>query len=386
MNSKWNSQKPSIFGTMTQLAIKHNAVNLAQGFPDFDGPEEIKFATKKFIDEGFNQYAPSNGIPKLREIFSDQFAKNYDLKYDKDRETTIFSGATEALFCAALAFLEPGDELLTFEPFYESYESYPFATQGTLIGIPLEAPSWNFSFELFEKKISHRTKAILLNSPHNPTGKVFSKKELEFISQIAIKHNLLVITDEVYDRLVYDSNSHTPIATLEGMKERTLTIQSTSKTFSLTGWKVGCAFGPESLIKAMTNVHQNLVFCSSTPLQWGFTSIENLPDSYYKEFLKEYNTRRDLLVEGLKKFGFQCEKPQGSYFLLANYEKISNKPDFEFCNWLTEKVKVATIPISGFYSDKVNSLKNNRYIRLGFCKKVETIKMALDNFDKYLPR
>lgn len=382
MNKNWQSIEPSIFSKMSQLAAKHGAVNLAQGFPDFDGPLEIKNAAIEAIKAQKNQYAPARGIDPLKKIFANKFFEAYGINFDESTEVSVFSGATEALFCSALALLEKDDEIITFEPFYESYETYPFLNNTKLTTVPLNSPDWSFSEEKFEKSLTKNTKILLLNCPHNPTGKVFTKNELEFLRKMVIKYNLTVITDEVYEKLVYDSHKHIPFCTLEGMKDRTITIQSTSKTFSLTGWKVGYILANQKWIDVISNVHQNTVFCSATPLQWGLLAIESLKESYYKNLLDSYFEKRKLLTEGLQKIGFECNAPDGSYFLLANYENFSDLPDIEFSKWLTEKVGVATIPISVFYKDKLKALETNRYLRFGFCKEISTIQKALINLDK----
>lgn len=365
---------------MSAAANAHGAVNLAQGFPDFDGPEAIKDAAKAAIDEGKNQYAPASGLPPLRKIFADSFAERYGHRYDPVSECVVFSGATEALFATTLALLSAGDELLTFEPFYEPYRTYGYPMGATIKTVPLTAPDWGFSAEAFASAITPRTKAILLNTPHNPTGKVFDQTELEFIAELARKHDLWVITDEVYDQIIFDDHRHIPFATLPHMAERTITIQATSKTFSFTGWKVGYAFGPAEVMAAIANVHTSLVFCSATPLQHGLLAIADVPSSYYTELKQDYRERRDRLAAGLKSVGFRVSVPDGSYFMLASYEDIpalAPLDDIKAAHALIEGVGVATIPTSVFYSDSAAAAVSNRYLRFGFCKQPATLDEAI---------
>lgn len=379
-NTLWASLPPSIFSTMSALATEHQAVNLAQGFPDFDGPAIIKDAACAAIAEGKNQYAPASGLPPLREAFAELFAAQYGHRYDPLSECVVFSGATEALFATTLALLAPGDELLTFEPFYEPYRTYGYPMGATIKAIPLTAPDWSFSEEQFAAAITPKTKALLLNTPHNPTGKVFSLKELEFIAELARKHDFWVITDEVYDQIVFDENRHIPMATLTDMAERTITIQATSKTFSFTGWKVGYAFGPKDVMAAIANVHASLVFCSATPLQHGLTKIREVPDSYYQQLSQDYKKRRDRLSEGLKSVGFRVSVPQGSYFMLAGYQDIPairSLDDLAASRKLVTDYGVAAIPTSVFYSDTAHAAQSTRYLRFGFCKHDATLDAAI---------
>lgn len=379
-NANWAKLPPSIFSTMSALAAEHNAINLAQGFPDFDGPDAIKDAAKAAISEGKNQYAPASGLPKLREIFADSFAASYGHRYDPLKECVVFSGATEALFATTLALLGPEDELITFEPFYEPYRTYGYPMGATIKPVPLKAPDWQFSQQQFAEAITPQTKAILLNSPHNPTGKVFSEEELSFIAKLAEQHDLWVITDEVYDQITFDDHRHIPFATLPKMAERTITIQATSKTFSFTGWKVGYAFGPSEAMAAIANVHASLVFCSATPLQHGLLAIKDVPASYYKELKQSYKERRDRLSAGLKSVGFRVSVPAGSYFMLAGYEDIpalAPLDDIAAAQKLVTDYGVATIPTSVFYGDTAAAARQTRYLRFGFCKQPATLDEAI---------
>lgn len=357
---------------MSQKATQLGAINLAQGFPNFDGPEQIKDAACRAIRDGYNQYAPAPGILPLREALARHQLQKSGLSFDPGSEITVFSGATEALFCSLAATLQPGDELLCFEPFYDSYPAAVLAAGATMKTIPLRGGDWSFDLEELRAAITGRSKVLLINTPNNPTGKVFSREELLGIAKIVADHDLKVVTDEVYEELVY-AGVHTHFATLPGMRERTITISSTSKTFSMTGWKVGYAFAPEALMQPIRNLHQFTVFCSSTPLQWGMVAAFELPASYYEEFRREYLMRRDTAAAFLSECGFVFEKPSGSYFIVADYSRHSRLPSFEFAHRLCEEVGVASIPIGAFYQDTQTPLP---YVRFAFCKDLATLEKA----------
>lgn len=377
--AKWSRFGTSIFTAMTQAAARHGAVNLAQGFPNFDGPDVIKDAAIAAIKGHFNQYAPSPGLPKLRERLSERMRKVSGLTYNVDTEITVFSGATEALFCVFQAFLTAGDEMLTFAPFFDCYPAGAFSSGAKLVEIPLNNPDWTFTAEDLESRVTERTRAILVNTPHNPTGRVFTREEMEVIAAFAKKHDLLVVTDEVYEELVYDDLPFTRMATLPGMRERTVVISSTAKTFSLTGWKVGFTFAPPALTAELRGVHQFTVFCGATPLQAGICAALELGDDYYETLRAEYKERRDFLCAGLKDLGFKFRKPEGTYFIVADYSHMSSLPDTEFALWLTEHKKVAVLPTSVFYSDQKKTAAAQSFVRFAFCKDLETLESGLKN-------
>lgn len=382
ITGKWSNFGTSIFSLMTQAANRHGAVNLAQGFPNFDGPLEIKEAAAAAIFGSFNQYAPSIGIPKLRNLLSDRMLKTAKLSYDPDLEVTIFSGATEALFCAFQAFFRPDDEIITFAPFFDCYPAGAFSAGAKIVEIQLRAPNWTFSTEDLEGKLSKRTKAILLNTPHNPTGRVFSRDEQMILANFAEKNDLLVITDEVYDELIFDDTESVRFASLPGMRERTVTISSTAKTFSFTGWKVGFAYAPKYLTDELRRVHQFTVFCSATPLQMGMCRALEMGTDYYTQLRREYTERRDALCNGLKSLGYKFLLPKGTYFVVADYSHISDLPDHEFALWLSEHKKVAVIPTSVFYEQPEDIRSKQRYVRFAFCKDIDTIQTALSHLSK----
>jgi N-succinyldiaminopimelate aminotransferase len=373
MLKSWNDFGISIFSKMAEEATKNDAISLAQGFPDFDPPPEIIEEAVNALRGGFNQYAPSKGYLDLRVAIADYVEQRRQQKYDPDAEISVFSGATEALFCAVIALCEKGDELLTFEPFYDIYPGFALAAGARYVSVKLDTPDWGFDAEELRLAISNKTRVILLNTPNNPSGKVFSRAELELIAELAIRHDLIVVTDEVYEEIVFEPNQHLSIAQLPGMKERTVVVSSASKTFSVTGWKIGYALGPAKFINRMRTIHEHTVFCSASPLQKAVTKAFQLPSQYFEDLRRDYAQKRTFLLETLKKAQFKCLVPQGSYFVVADYSAISELDDEDFAVWLTREIKVASIPMSAFYSDK-ESMKKRRLVRFCFAKKPETLQ------------
>jgi N-succinyldiaminopimelate aminotransferase len=384
--SRWQAFSSSIFSKMSQMAAAHQAVNLAQGFPDFDGPAAIKEAAIQAIRGNFNQYAPSTGLGELRRQLAKRQEGQYGLTYDFASEVTVFSGATEAIFCCIMGLCGPGDEVLTFEPFFDCYPAATAMAGATLRTVPLRAPDWSFSVDELRAAVTSRTKVLLLNSPHNPSGKVFNRQELQSLADLAQEKNLIVITDEVYEELFFTPARHLPIARVDGMRDRTITISSTAKTFSLTGWKVGFTFADKKLTELIRIPHQYTVFCSATPLQAGMIAAYQLGQDYYLDFREQYTRRRDTLLGILRNNGFTCKAPEGTYFITADYGKILDIPDMDFAAWLTEKVGVACLPISNFYLDAASARENLRLVRFAFCKEVETLEEAGRRLAERLPR
>ncbi|MBC7531288.1 MAG: aminotransferase class I/II-fold pyridoxal phosphate-dependent enzyme [Oligoflexus sp.] len=378
--SRWQKFEISIFSKMSQLAQTYQAVNLGQGFPDFDGPQQIKEAAIQAIKSNKNQYAPSFGILELRKAIADRQKDNFSLDYNPQDEVTVFSGGTEAIFCTIVGLCQAGDEVITFEPFYDSYPAATMLSGAVLKTVSLKAPNWSFDIAELKAAITPKTKLLLLNTPNNPTGKVFKREELVQIAQLAKDHDFYVMTDEVYEELVYTPARHIPIATLPGMKERTILVSSTSKTFSMTGWKIGYAMAPAALTKAIRIPHQFTVFCSATPLQYGMITALRLSYEYYHLLRDEYAERRVALYNLLIDQGFQCLMPEGTYFIVANHKNLLDIPDNEFAIWLTKEVGVACIPVSAFYADPEKASATSRYVRFGFCKDLQTIAAAAEKF------
>lgn len=382
MKKIWSSFGTSIFTTMTQAAMKHGAVNLAQGFPNFDGPESVKEAAIEAIRGSWNQYAPSAGIPMLRDLLAKRMAKTSGLTYSAADEITVFCGATEALFCTFQAFFSTGDEILTFAPFFDCYPAGAFSVGASLVGVPLRTPEWTFTREDIKSRITEKTKAILVNTPHNPTGRVFNKDEMTVIADLAKEHDLLVITDEVYEELVFDDLNFTRMATLPGMRDRTIVISSTAKTFSFTGWKIGYTYAPKHLTDELRAVHQFTVFCNATPLQAGICKALEIGEDYYETLRVEYQERRDFLYTELKSLGFKMRKSEGTYFLVADYSHMSDLEDVAFSHWLTEHKKLAVIPTSVFYNDPEATSRKQKYVRFAFCKDLATLAEGVGNLRK----
>jgi aspartate/methionine/tyrosine aminotransferase len=367
----------SVFSEMSRLAREHGAVNLGQGFPDFEGPDFVKEAAKAAIDDGFNQYAISHGAPRLRAAIAETWARDHGRELDLDAEITVTSGATETIFDAIQAFLSPGDELIAFEPFYDSYPPSATLAGGSLRPVTLYPPDWTFDPDELAAAFTPRTRVFLLNTPHNPTGKVFSRAELEIIAALCQEHDVIAITDEVYERIIFDAAVHVPIATLPGMWERTLTINSTGKTFSMTGWKIGFAIGPAPLNAALRAVHQFVTFATATPFQEAMaTALETAPArGYYAQLRAEYTARRERLRRAIEAGGLRTLPVSGSYFLMADIAGLGFPDDVAFCRWLTSEIGVAAIPPSAFYAD---SSRAPLLARFCFAKRDETIDAAAE--------
>ncbi len=367
----------SVFTEMSRLAQQHDAVNLGQGFPDFSGPDFVMDAAKTAIDAGLNQYAPSHGTPRLRAAIAAGWRQEHGRAIDPDAEVTVTSGATEAIFDAIQAFLGPGDELIVFEPFYDSYLPSAVLAGATLRPVTLRPPDWRFDPDELRAAATPRTRAILLNTPHNPTGKVFSRDELAQIAALCQERALVAITDEVYDKIVFDDATHVPLATLPGMWERTLTINSTGKTFSLTGWKIGFAVGPAPLNAALRAVHQFVTFASATPFQDAVAAgmEQAVALGYYAQLRADYVVRRDRLRDALDGAGLRTLPIGGSYFLMADIEPFGFADDVAFCRALTEDVGVAAVPPSAFYLDPARAPQLARFC---FAKRADTLDRAAE--------
>ncbi len=354
----------TIFAEMTGLANQHGAVNLGQGFPNFEGPPEIRDIAIEAIRAGKNQYCRSFGIPELTGAIAAHHERFYGLSYDPNTEITVCHGATEAIASTLQALLEVGDEVVMFEPFYDSYRAVVSMAGAAPRPVTLRSPDFAYDPAALEAAIGPQTRAIVLNSPHNPTGKVFSREELEHIARLCREHDLVAITDEVYEHLVFDGE-HIPLASLPGMRERTVMISSTGKTFSYTGWKVGWACAPPELSAAIRCAHQFVTFCGAPPYQLGMAHALALPDGYYEDFIAGYRARRDRLCDGLAAVGFDVLVPAGTYFVCVDIRPLGFTDDMELCRRLPADVGVAAIPNSAFYLDKA---AGRHLVRFAFCK------------------
>jgi aspartate/methionine/tyrosine aminotransferase len=375
----------SVFTEMSRLAREHNAVNLGQGFPDFPGPDLVKEAAKAAIDADLNQYAPAQGMPRLRQAIAREWGERFGREIDPEGEVSVTSGATEAIFDAIQAFIGPGDELVVFEPYYDSYLPSTVIAGGTFKPVTLRPPDWSFDRDELRAAFTPKTRAILLNTPHNPTGKVFSREELAYISDLCQEFDAIVIADEVYDRIVYANAEHVPMATMPGMWERTLTINSTGKTFSMTGWKIGYSIGPAPLNAAIRAVHQFVTFASGTPFQDAMaTAIESAAsDGYYASLAANYDRRRQLMQDALEGAGLRTLPVEGSYFLMAEIDGLGFENDVAFCRWLTSEAGVAAVPPSAFYHDTARAPMLARFC---FAKRDETIGLAAERLARFRDR
>jgi aspartate/methionine/tyrosine aminotransferase len=340
----------SVFSEMTQLAEASGAVNLSQGFPDFPAPEAVKEAACRAIRDNENQYAPTPGLLALRESIARDAQRRHGLTVDPETDVTVCCGATEATLAAMLGLVEDGDEVVIFEPFYENYGPAAMFAGAAPRYVRLEPPDWTFDPAALEAAFSERTRAIVINTPNNPTGKVFTREELESIARLCRKHDVLAISDEIYEHLVYDGRRHVPIATLDGMAERTVTIGSLSKTFSLTGWRVGWAIASKALSAPIRKVHDYLTVAAPTPLQEAAVAALALPETYFSSLVRDFQNRRDLLTGILTRHGFACVPSEGAYFIMAGIEAFGATDDVEFARYLATEIGVASIPGSSFYA------------------------------------
>jgi N-succinyldiaminopimelate aminotransferase len=370
----------TIFSEFSALALKHGAVNLGQGFPDFDGPEEVLEAAKRAIDSGQNQYAVGAGALDLRRAIAEHSERFYAQRVDPDTMVTVTSGATEALMDAVLALVDPGDEVILFEPFYDSYPACVAMAGGRARYVTLHPPdashpAWWFDEGALAAAFTGRTKLLVLNTPHNPTGKVYSKDELSLIAKLCRQNDVVALVDEVYEHIVFEPGRHLRLSTMDGMPGRTLTVSSGGKTFSTTGWKVGWAMGPPPLRQAVQQAHQFVTFATAAPFQAAIAAALRLPDAYFAKLAQDYRQRRDLTLGLLKAAGVDGLCPEGSYFILADVARFGFPTDDAFCRALTEQVRVAAIPLSPFVAQD-SPLRARCLARFAFCKKDETLRAA----------
>ena len=368
----------TIFAEMTKLALEHDAINLAQGFPDFDGPEFVKREAVRAIEAGDNQYARSPGQPALAEAIASYFERLSGRAVDPVSQVTVTSGCTEALASTFLGLIDSGDEVILFEPYYDSYRAGVSMAGGVARFVPLtpgEDGRFGFDEDQLRAAFTDRTKAIVVNTPHNPTGKVFTRDELSLIAELCKRHDVIAITDEVYERLTFSPDlPHHRLATFDGMWDRTLTLSSLGKSFSLTGWKIGWAIGPEHLTAGVRSAHQFLTFASATPLQAGAAAALQADDEYIDALWADYNAKRTYLCEALEEIGFRVHRPEGTYFIMADHSPFGFEDDVAFCRHLTEHVRVAAIPPSVFYA---NPEHGRSLVRFAFCKEMATLEESV---------
>lgn len=367
---------------MSILAIKHGAINLGQGFPNFDGPEFVKEAAIQAIKDGKNQYARGFGVPDLNSAVAARFKKDSGLVVDPEKEVTVTSGCTEAIAATILGLINPGDEVILFAPFYDSYEATLSMAGAKIKSITLRPPNFSVPIDELKSVVSKNTRAILMNTPHNPTGKMFTREELDVIASLCIENDVLVFSDEVYDKLAFEAD-HISIASLPGMYKRTVTLNSLGKTFSLTGWKIGWAIAPVHLTWGVRQAHAFLTFATSTPMQWAAATALRAPESYYEELKRDYLAKKVILVEGLNAVGFVVYPSSGTYFVVVDHTPFGFENDIAFCEYLIKEVGVVAIPTSVFY---LNPEEGKNLVRFTFCKDEETLRAAVERMKERLKR
>jgi len=365
----------SVIREMTRICLKHRGVNLAQGFPDFPAPAEIKEAALKAIQADFNQYAITWGTPNLRQAIAEKFTWYNGVTIDPEREITVCCGSTEAMISSLMAIVNSGEEVIVFEPFYENYGPDTILCDAKPRFITLHEPDWHFDEKELAQAFNNKTKAIIINTPNNPTGKVFSREELEFIADLCLKWGAVAVTDEIYEHILYDGAKHISIASLPNMRDQTITINSISKTYSLTGWRVGWAIATASLTASIRKVHDFLTVGAPHPLQEASAIALRIDRNYYETLAKEYKERRDFLAQILNEAGFRIYCPHGAYYIMTDVGPFGFTNDTDFAFYLVEKFGIATVPGSSFYS---RSSLGATKVRFCFPKKMETLEQAAD--------
>lgn len=363
----------SVFGEMTRLAKLHNAVNLSQGFPDFEAPQAIKDAACAAIQAEQNQYAPPYGTLALRDAIAADFTRRFHVPISAAEQVTVCCGSTEAMMAVMLSSIDPGDEVIVFEPFYENYAPGAILAGAEPRYVRLRAPDWRFDPGELARAFTSRTRAIVINSPNNPTGKVFDRDELEIIAALCQRWDVLAIADEIYDRIVYAGHSHVPMASLPGMAERTVTTNGLSKTYSVTGWRIGWAISPPALTGGIRKIHDYLTVAAPTPFHDAAVSALSLPDHFYTQLAAEYQAKRDLMAEILQRHGFTIYPPAGAYYVMADVSRFGFTSDSEFAQYLVKEIGVATVPGSSFYNDPASAPQTLRFC---FSKRDETLHEA----------
>ncbi|MBM3808900.1 MAG: aminotransferase class I/II-fold pyridoxal phosphate-dependent enzyme [Acidimicrobiia bacterium] len=367
---------------MTRLARLHNAVNLSQGFPDFEAPQAVKDAACAAIQAEQNQYAPPSGTKAFRDAIAADYSRRYGVRLVADEQVTVCCGSTEAMLASIMSCIDPGDEVIIFEPFYENYGPDAMLAGGEPKYVRMHAPDWHFDEAELRRAFTNRTRAIVINSPNNPTGKVFSRDELQVIAELCQQWDVLAISDEIYERIVYDGHAHVPVASLPGMADRTITTGGLSKTFSVTGWRIGWAISPPALTGGIRKLHDFITVAAPTPFHDAGVAALSLPDTYYSGMRADYQRKRDLMMDILGRHGFTAYRPGGAYYVIADVSRFGFDSDFDFARYLVRDVGVATVPGSSFYAGPASAPKT---IRFCFSKRDDTLHEAdrrLVNFTK----
>jgi aminotransferase len=380
-SAKASSFTESVIREMTRLSDLHGAINLGQGFPDFPAPQEVKDAATRAIAEDHNQYPVTWGVPEFREAIAAKYARDYGMSIDPEREICVTCGSTEAMIASMLGVVDPGDEVIVFEPFYENYGPDTILSGAATRFVTLHSPDWTFDEAELAEAFNDRTRAIVINSPNNPTGKVFTREELTAIAELCTRWDAIAITDEIYEHITYDGAAHIPIATLPGMAERTVTISALSKTYAVTGWRVGWAIAQWELMRGIRTVHDFLTVAAAAPLQIaGIVALE-LPAGYYERTAMDYEARRDVMMRELLSSSLEATPPQGAYYVMADISGLGFSDDVSAATYLVEHAGVASVPGSSFFSDPSEGA---HLLRFAFPKKLETLEEAGERLRKAL--
>jgi N-succinyldiaminopimelate aminotransferase len=372
--SRLHGIRPTIFTEMSALAVRTGSVNLGQGFPDEDGPPSVIAEAVRALEHGANQYAPGPGVPGLRQAIARHQRRHYGLDLDPDREVVVTTGCTEGIAAALLGLVDAGDEVVVLEPYYDSYVAMIQMAGGVRRPVTLRAPDFRLDVDALRAAVTDKTKLLLVNTPHNPTGTVLNRAELAAIAELAVERDLLVVTDEVYEHLVFDGAEHVPLAGFPGMRERTLTIGSAGKSFSYTGWKVGWVTGTAAPVTAVRSAKQFLTYVASGPFQYAVAEGLALPESFFEGLRKDFTRKRDLLADGLRDAGFSVFRPAGTYFVTADIRPLGESDGFAFCRALPERAGVVAIPNAVFYDHREMGAP---FVRFAFCKRVEVLEEAV---------
>jgi len=372
----------TIFTEINQLANQHQAVNLGQGRPDFDGPNDIVAAAIQALNsDTANQYAPSPGLPSLREGVAKHAGIFYNLDVDPNAGVIITAGATQGVFSSIMGLVDPGDEVIVIEPYYDSYVPGVLMAGGTPVFVSMHPPNWTFVEDELRDAFNPNTRALILNTPNNPTGRVYTRAELQLIAKLCIEYDVIVISDEVYEHLIFEGHQHIAIASLDGMFERTVTVGSAGKTFGMTGWKIGWVYGHPDLMTGVWRAHQFIVFATNHPTQAAVAYAFTLGNSYYEEYQALYTRKRELVMQVIDAAGMSAIQPEGTYFIMGDFSRIYEGNDVEFCKYLIEHIGVATIPPSAFFSPNHKHLAEN-HVRFAFCKSDATLEQAAEKMAK----
>jgi len=379
ISTKAASFTESVIREMTRLAMEHDAINLAQGFPDFAAPQELKDAAVRAIEADINQYSVTWGAPGMRRAIADKYERFYGLDVDHETQICVTCGSTEAMIAAMVGVIDPGDEVIVFEPFYENYGPDAIIAGAVPRYVPLRPPDWSFDFDELAAAFTERTRGIIVNSPNNPTGKVFTRAELEAIATLCEKHGVVAFTDEIYEHIIYDNATHVPLITIPGMEDRTVTVSALSKSYSVTGWRVGWTITSVELTRGIRKVHDFLTVGAPAPLQEAGAVALSMPDAYYESLAAEYLQRRDVLVAVLEDAGFKTSRPDGAYYVLADASHLGFDNDVAAAEHLVREIGVAAVPASSFYARPELGAD---HLRFSFSKKLSTLHAAAERLQR----